>query len=60
MLGGRLIINLEKLYLSLKKLELNDTDKKEYYELSHSLGIPQKNMKNYKINYLALSVILKN
>ena len=45
MLGGRLVINLEKLYLSLKKLELNDTDKKEYYELSHSLGIPQKNMK---------------
>ena len=45
MLGGRLIINLEKLYLSLKKLELNNTDKERYYKLSHSLGIPQKNMK---------------
>ena len=45
MLGGRLIINLEKLHLSLKKLELNDADKKEYYELSHSLGVPQKNVK---------------
>jgi folate-binding protein YgfZ len=47
-LGGRLIINLEKLYLSLKKLELNETDKKEYYELSHLLGIPQKNMNELK------------
>ena len=44
MLGGRLIINLEKLYLSLKKLKLKDADKKEYYELSHSLGILQKDM----------------
>jgi folate-binding protein YgfZ len=44
-LGSRMIINLEKLYLSLKKLELKDADKKEYYEFSHSLGIPQKNMK---------------
>jgi len=41
MLGARLIINLEKLYLSLKNLELKDTNKKEYYEFSHSLGIPQ-------------------
>ena len=48
MLGGRLIINLEKLYLSLKKLQLNDSNKEEYYELSHSLGIPQKNMNKLK------------
>ena len=43
-LGARLIINLEKLYLSLKKLELKDSPIDEYYELSHQLGIPQKNM----------------
>jgi folate-binding protein YgfZ len=43
-LGARLIINLEKLYLSLKKLELKDYPIAEYYELSHQLGIPQKNM----------------
>ncbi|MDA9202673.1 folate-binding protein [Candidatus Pelagibacter ubique] len=43
-LGARLIINLEKLYLSLKKLELKDSPIAEYYELSHQLGIPQKNM----------------
>ena len=43
-LGARLIINLEKLYLSLKKLELKDSPIAKYYELSHQLGIPQKNM----------------
>ena len=43
-LGARLIINLEKLYLSLKKLELKDAPSTEYYQLSHELGIPQKNM----------------
>ncbi|MDA9108570.1 folate-binding protein [Candidatus Pelagibacter sp.] len=43
-LGARLIINLEKLYLSLKKLELKDSPIAEYYELSHELGIAQKEM----------------
>ena len=43
-LGARLIINLEKLYLSLKKLELKDSPITEYYKLSHQLGIPQKDM----------------
>ena len=43
-LGARLIINLEKLYLSLKKLDLNDTDLKNYYSLSHKLGIVPKDL----------------
>ena len=43
-LGARLIINLEKLYLSLKKLVLHDADLKEYYSLSHSLGIVPKDL----------------
>jgi hypothetical protein len=43
-LGARLIINLEKLYLSLKKLELKDSKVDAYYRLSHELGIPQRNM----------------
>ncbi len=43
-LGARLIINLEKLYLSLKKLELKNSKVDEYYKLSHELGIPQKDM----------------
>jgi len=40
-LGGRLIINLEKLHLSIKELGLKSTEKKEYYDHSHKLGIPQ-------------------
>ncbi len=43
-LGARLIINLEKLYLSLKKLDLHDADLKEYYSLSHQLGIVPKDL----------------
>ena len=42
-LGGRLIINLEKLHLSLKKMDLDSADPEEYYKLSYELGIPQKN-----------------
>tara|TARA_Y100001970_G_scaffold63369_1_gene81137 strand:+ start:1594 stop:2469 length:876 start_codon:yes stop_codon:yes gene_type:complete len=44
-LGARVIINLEKLYLSIKKLELKLEDSKKYYELSHKLGIAQINTK---------------
>ena len=40
-LGARIIINLEKLYLSLKKLNLTSSNVEEYYELSHQLGIAQ-------------------
>ena len=40
-LGARLVINLEKLHLSLKKLELKISDNKNYHELSHNLGIAQ-------------------
>ena len=43
-LGARLIINLEKLYLSLKKLDLLDSDLKDYYSFSHKLGIVPKDL----------------
>ena len=42
-LGARVVTNLEKLYLSLKKLGLQSANKKEYYKLSHEIGIPQNN-----------------
>ena len=45
-LGARLIINLEKLHLSLKKLELKISNAEDYYNLSHNLGIPQIDTKN--------------
>ena len=40
-LGARLVVNLEKLYLSVKKLELKSSESDEYYNFSHKLGIPQ-------------------
>ena len=40
-LGGRIIINLEKLYLSIKKLNLKSSNLKEYYDHSFNIGIPQ-------------------
>ena len=43
-LGARLVINLEKLYLSLKKLGLKDSKVDAYYKLSHDLGIAQKDL----------------
>jgi len=43
-LGARLIINLEKLYLSLKKLDLKDDKVENYYFQSHKLGIVPKNL----------------
>ena len=43
-LGARLIINLEKLYLSLKKLDLYDANLKDYYSFSYKLGIVPKDL----------------
>ncbi len=43
-LGARLIINLEKLYLSLKRLDLHDSNLKDYYSFSHKLGIVPKDL----------------
>ena len=43
-LGARLIINLEKLYLSLKKLNLENSNLNEYYSYSHKLGIVPKDL----------------
>ncbi|MFL2852038.1 MAG: YgfZ/GcvT domain-containing protein [Candidatus Pelagibacter sp.] len=47
-LGARLIINLEKLYLSLKKLELKDDKIENYYKQSHQLGIVPKDLNKLK------------
>ena len=47
-LGARLIINLEKLYLSLKKLNLKDDKLENYYIKSHDLGVVPKNLNKLK------------
>tara|TARA_B100001029_G_C15019699_1_gene429713 strand:+ start:286 stop:1173 length:888 start_codon:yes stop_codon:yes gene_type:complete len=41
-LGGRLFVNLEKLYLSTKKLGLKLCDSNDYYYYSYKLGILQQ------------------
>ena len=45
-LGARLVINLEKLYLSIKKLGLEVSNINEYYNYSHKLGIAQIDTNN--------------
>ena len=45
-LGARLIINLEKLHLSLKKLELKTSNVEDYYKHSHEVGISQIDNQN--------------
>ena len=47
-LGARIVINLEKLNLSTKKLGLKISDINEYYKLSHSLGIPNSDTENFQ------------
>ena len=46
--GARIIINLEKLYLSLKKLDLSASNVDEYYKFSHETGIAQKDTDQLK------------
>ena len=45
-LGGRLFVNLEKLYLSTKKLGLKLCDSDDYYNYSYKLGILQQGTAN--------------
>ena len=47
-LGARIISNLEKLYLTIKKLSLSIIDSKKYYSLAHKLGVPEKGLLNLK------------
>ena len=47
-LAARIISNLEKIYLTIKKLSLNIIDKKEYYSLAHKLGVPEIGLINLK------------
>ena len=47
-LGARPIINLEELYLSLKKLGLQDSSLQDYYSHCHKLGIVPKNLNKLK------------
>ena len=58
-LGARVIINLEKLYISIKKLELKNENPKKYYEISHKLGVAQINTKDLQENIFGLECNLE-
>ena len=47
-LGARILSSLEKLYLTIKKLNLNIVDIKIYHELAYQQGIPTKGLENLK------------
>jgi folate-binding protein YgfZ len=47
-LGARILSTLEKLHLTIKKLNLKIIDNSKYYDLAHNLGIPEKGSSNLK------------
>ena len=47
-LGAKIISKLENIHLTIKKLNLNITDKKKYYTESFELGIPQVHLNKLK------------
>jgi len=48
LLGARILSNLEKLYLTIKKLNLRVINSKNYLDKAHSLGVPIYETKNLK------------
>ena len=47
-LGARIVSNLEKLYLTIKKLNLSIINSNVYYSIAHKLGVPEKGLLNLK------------
>ena len=47
-LGARILSSLEKLHLTIKKLNLKIVDSSIYFKLAHSLGVPEKKLINLK------------
>jgi len=47
-LGAKIISKLENIHLTIKKLDLKITDKKQYYSKSFELGIPQIDLNKLK------------
>ena len=47
-LGAKIISNLKKIHLTIKKLNLKIADKNKYYDQSFDLGIPQINLNKLK------------
>ena len=53
-LGARILSSLEKLHLTIKKLDLKIIDKSNYLKLNHKEGIPTEGAKNLQNNLFAL------
>jgi folate-binding protein YgfZ len=53
-LGARILSNLEKLHLTIKKLSLKIIDKSNYLKISHEEGIPVQGIKNLQDNLFSL------
>ncbi len=53
-LGSRVLSNLEKLYLTIKKLSLRIEDGSNYLNNAHEAGIPIKNLKKLQNNLFGL------
>ena len=47
-LGARILSSLEKLHLTIKKLNLKIIDNSKYFNHAHNLGIPKKGLVNLK------------
>ena len=53
-MGSRVLSNLEKLYLIIKKLSLKIEDESDYFNNAHKAGIPLKNLKKLQNNLFGL------
>jgi len=53
-LGGRILSNLEKLHLTIKKLNLKIVDKSNYLKIAHAEGIPIQGLKNLQDSLFGL------
>ena len=51
---------MDKLYLTIKKLNLKIIDNKEYYFQAHTLGIPEKGVKGLKDQLFGLEANYEN
>ena len=58
-LGARIISSLEKLHLTIKKLDLKIIDSKFYIEQAYNLGIPIYGIKNLKDQLFSLEANLE-
>lgn len=58
LLGARIISKLEKLYLTIKKLNLKIVEEKDYLDISHKAGFPTKGLENLKEKLFGLEANL--